>query len=391
MAGTKSSAKWPMVKLGEFYRKTKSVDPRKYPDQPFVLYSVPAFDENEPKRLVGSEIGSSKTILENGDVLLSKIVPHIRRSWVVGSHEGQVVGSSEWIVFNDERFDARFLQHFLISDIFHAKLMTTVAGVGGSLSRARPSSVALIPIPLPPLDEQRRIADILDVSQDLCRKAEHQLLNLNGLLASYFAGVFSNVVKSQPLGEMLRAKPEYGIGAPSTEFDQTIGRYIRITDITEQGLLRSDSVRSPDFSEKTYPQAKIVNDGDLLVARTGATVGKSYLHRTESSNPFWYAGYLIRFRIDPAIVQPEIVYDFMHTPAYWAWVEARKRTVAQPNINAQIYSKELKIPVPEKGVADKYLEVRKLVTGQIEVAKERLFKLNELHKSLSIRAFQGEL
>ncbi|MFN9989982.1 MAG: restriction endonuclease subunit S, partial [Cyanobacteriota bacterium] len=120
------------------------------------------------ERASGSEIGSTKQLVQPGDVLLSKIVPHIRRAWVVGpAVNGRQIASSEWIVFRGHHSDPRYLRHFFLSDGFHRQFMQTVSGVGGSLLRARPKYVAKIKTPLPPLEEQRRIAAILDKAIEL--------------------------------------------------------------------------------------------------------------------------------------------------------------------------------------------------------------------------------
>ena len=67
--------------------KTGSVDPSKVPEEVFDLYSIPAFDRGEPEIVAGKQIGSAKQVVKPGDVLLSKIVPHIRRTWVVWSRD----------------------------------------------------------------------------------------------------------------------------------------------------------------------------------------------------------------------------------------------------------------------------------------------------------------
>ena len=61
----------------------RSLDPRNSPNEKFELYSIPAYDKREPEQVLGNEVGSSKKIVEPGDLLLSRIVPHIRRAWVV--------------------------------------------------------------------------------------------------------------------------------------------------------------------------------------------------------------------------------------------------------------------------------------------------------------------
>ena len=122
--------------LGEIMAtRTGTVDPSQYPDEMFDLYSIPAFDKGEPDVLLGQDIGSAKQVVQPGDVLLSKIVPHIRRSWVVGRNRGRrLIASGEWIVFRSGSFHASYLRHVLTSDRFHGQFMGTVAGVGLGLA-----------------------------------------------------------------------------------------------------------------------------------------------------------------------------------------------------------------------------------------------------------------
>ncbi|MFC3631989.1 hypothetical protein ACFOM8_21450, partial [Paracoccus angustae] len=102
---------------------------------------------------------SAKKGVQPNDVLLSRIVPHIRRTWVVAPSRNaeRQIASGEWIVFRGDDFVPEYLARVLISDFFHAQFMQTVTGVGGSLSRANPKAVAEIRIPLPRLEVQREI------------------------------------------------------------------------------------------------------------------------------------------------------------------------------------------------------------------------------------------
>ncbi|KHE90686.1 MAG: DNA-methyltransferase [Candidatus Scalindua brodae] len=137
----------------------KSFDPRTKPEDKYELWSIPAFDQGSPEVIYGSEIGSAKKVVIPRDVLLSRIVPHIRRSWVVEEDDSNIlkIASTEWIVFNSDNVNPGFLQRILISDPFHSQFMLTVTGVGGSLSRANPKAVGEILIPLPPLSIQEEI------------------------------------------------------------------------------------------------------------------------------------------------------------------------------------------------------------------------------------------
>lgn len=168
--------------------KQTSIDPKKQPAASFALYSIPGYDAGSPEICEGAKIGSTKKCLEPGDVVLSRIIPHIRRAWVVGDHDvDHIVGSSEWIVFRSPKFHGPYLRHILTADHFHAQFMNTVAGVGGSLVRARPKAAAEIEIPLPPLDEQRRIAGILDAADALRRRRREALALLDTLPGAIFA------------------------------------------------------------------------------------------------------------------------------------------------------------------------------------------------------------
>ena len=151
---------YELVPIGRFLRpNVKSIDPRKMPDEVFELWSIPAYDVGKPDLVRGGDIGSSKKAVYPNDVLLSRIIPHIRRAWVVkkNSNNQCQIASTEWIVFSSNELIPEFLRHVIVSDPFHVRFMQTITGVGGSLSRANTSAVADIQIPLPPLEVQKEI------------------------------------------------------------------------------------------------------------------------------------------------------------------------------------------------------------------------------------------
>ena len=110
---------------------------------------------------------------------------------MVGPSNGaRQIASSEWIVFRNPHVDPKYLRHFFLSDLFHAQFMQTVAGVGGSLLRARPENVGAISLPLPPLDEKRRIAAILNQADELRRKRREAMDRLAVLGQAIFSSNF---------------------------------------------------------------------------------------------------------------------------------------------------------------------------------------------------------
>ena len=382
------------VPLGELMPpKKQTLDPRKSPDKEFELFSIPAFDEGAPEVVSGKHVGSSKQILESGDVLLSKIVPHIRRAWVVepGS-DRPTIGSSEWIIFRSDRFDPAYLRHVLVSDRFHHAFMKTVAGVGGSLLRARPSYVAEIKVLLPSIKEQRRIAAVLDAADALRTKRREALAKLDSLTQAVFADMFMGPQSASrwpivTLGEVCKAKGEYGANVPSREFDSSRPRYLRITDIRDDGSLIEEAV-APGGQENDW-KSKFLRPGDIVFARSGATVGKTFLAR-EDSDPLVFAGYLIRFVPDQQRIMPEYLYQFTRTGKYHAWVEKAATTVAQPNINAKRYG-QLEMPLPPLDEQRRFSSAVQEIRRSSQTLKVQADLLDTLFSSLQQRAFRGEL
>jgi type I restriction enzyme S subunit len=110
----------------------------------------------------------------------------------------------------------------LLGNTFHQEFMRTVAGVGGSLLRARPSQVAQIQIPVPPLDEQRRIAAILDKADVLRAKRRAAIVKLDSLTQSIFLDMFGNPVtnpKSWPSKSLTEVCDTFSGGTPSKADD----------------------------------------------------------------------------------------------------------------------------------------------------------------------------
>ncbi|AST97083.1 restriction endonuclease subunit S [Shouchella clausii] len=141
--------------------KKRSIKPNEFDNEVFELYSVPSYPQGNPELVKGEEIGSNKQIVSNGDVLLCKINPRINRVWMVNSGEEQYrkIASTEWIVIKNANVHSDYLLMYFKSPYFRKLLTSNVTGVGGSLTRARPKEIENYTLPLPPLNEQKRIAD----------------------------------------------------------------------------------------------------------------------------------------------------------------------------------------------------------------------------------------
>ena len=153
------------------------------------------------------------------------------------------------------------------------------------------------------------------------------------------------------LGAITLGSPQYGSGASKVPFDGKV-RYVRITDLTNRGELKSEDPVSPS----TIEQDCFLETGDLLIARSGS-VGRTYFHR-DLHGTYQYAGYLIRFRIDPAKALPDFVFHVTQSDPWREWIFSNSKTGTLTNINAKQYS-SFRFPLPP-------MEVQKEILAEIE-------------------------
>lgn len=349
---------WPMVEAGELMaRRSGSVDPSKFPDERFELHSIPAFDAGKPDVILGRYIGSSKQIVQPDDVMISKIVPHIRRASVVGASSGlRQIGSGEWIVFRSDRIYSHYLRHFLTSDDFNVQFMSTVSGVGGSLLRARPAEVAKIKVPLPPLPEQRRIAAILDKADALRAKRRLAIAKLDQLLQSVFLEMFGDPVtnpKGWPtklLSDLCDKQDRVNYGVVQPGDDHPEGKpFIRVGDM-EGGLLSTAKLKhiAPEI-EAAYSRSRLKGN-ELLVSCVGS-IGVVAEVPPEAIG-FNIARAITRVPLATPEYRP-FVRELLRTAAVQRYFEEKTRTVSQPTLNVE-FVKDTPVIQPRPDLIEKF-------------------------------------
>ena len=152
-----------------------------------------------------------------------------------------------------------------------------------------------------------------------------------------------NAWEQRKLGE-LASSFEYGLNAAAKEYDGE-NKYIRITDIDDNTHeFLTDNLTSPDI-ELTGADNYKLTEGDILFARTGASVGKSYIYKN-SDGLVYYAGFLIRARIKEEY-DTEFVFQNTLTDRYNKYIAVTSQRSGQPGVNAQEYA-EFEIKVPKK-------------------------------------------
>jgi type I restriction enzyme, S subunit len=405
---------WAESRFGEINEFLSStLDPSKFKDENFELYSVPTFPTGEPEYLPGASIGSSKQIVAPQDVLVCKINPRINRVWAVADTGAlRQIASSEWIVIRAPELDHRFLRYFFSSPSFRELIGEGVTGVGGSLTRAQPKRVATFVVPLAPLNEQRRIADKLDAvlaRLDACRERLDRVPTIlkrfrQSVLAAATSGKLTEdwrVERGRELdwkvasvGEVIE-KIEAGLNVKCDE---------RPPVASERGLVKISAVTWGTYNDdesKTLPNDKSVPEttriglGDFLISRANTLelVGACVIV-DRVSRPVYLSDKILR------LVMPEadklwLLYVLrsdtgrQQIESLASGNQLSMRNLSQANLRT------IEVPMPEEDERDEVCErVRRLLSAadQIEVRHQVASgHVDRLAPSILAKAFRGEL
>ena len=197
-------------------------------------------------------------------------------------------------------------------------------------------------------------------------------------------GIIPNDWNVTPLGQQLRRIPTYGINAPAIPFDFRFPTYLRITDITDDGRFDEASKASVSHSASA---SYLLEPGDLVFARTGASVGKSYLYN-QSDGELVFAGFLIRVSPDTKRLVPEFLKFYIQSKTYWNWIKTNSMRSGQPGINGREYA-SLPIPLPptlaeQEAIAEALSDADALIEALEQLlAKKRQVKQGAMQELLT--------
>ena len=187
-------------------------------------------------------------------------------------------------------------------------------------------------------------------------------------------------VKKIPLGELCLEEPCYGTSASAIErTDDKQPKYIRITDYDDFGIEENHEYMTAEF----YSSKHLLQPNDILFARTGGTVGKTYFYDGKIGDAV-FAGYCIRFRFDESKVIPKFVYWYTKTNAYEKWVNGIQRPSGQPNINKEEY-KSFEIILPSITIQQKIVEQ---MDASFLSWKDKSYKVDDILSSMSSFLFE---
>ena len=215
-----------------------------------------------------------------------------------------------------------------------------------------------------------------------CHSTNNYQLQRKCIRAGVLPWLFCFSWEQRKLGD-LSSSFEYGLNAAAKEYDGE-NKYIRITDIDDDSreFVRTN-LTSPDIDLSNAENYRL-SEGDILFARTGASVGKSYIYRV-SDGLVYFAGFLIKARIKN-IFNPEFVFQNTLKTDYGKFIKVTSMRSGQPGVNAQEYA-QYEIMVPSKLEQDKISSYLKKLDNLITLHQRKLEKLKNIKKSMLEKMF----
>ena len=278
---------------------------------------------------------SPEIMLENGDIVIVKTAS-IGKCAVVKNLPHEATLNPQFVVLKQLVGVPDFICYYLRSSIAQNTLKQMAGGV--AIPTLSQKKLGMMIVPTPSQEEQQSIVDYLDAAfakiDAMKANAENALNEAKALFQAELKEMLEPKEgwEEKTLKDVSVIYGNYGLSVPSTEFNGV--RYLRITDITEWGDLNDEKVSAKLDEEK---KQELLEEGDILFARTGATVGKTLMYK-EAFGKCLFAGYLIRYRVNKEIVLPKFVFYITHSDNYYKWVLENQKAAAQPNISAKLYN-----------------------------------------------------
>lgn len=334
---------------------------------------------------------------KKGDVLFGR-----RRAYLKKAAQADFDGicSGDITVFRPKKELSSALLPFIVNnDKFFDYAVKHSAG--GLSPRVKFKDLANYEFLLPPKAEQARLAELLwamdeviENEKGVLEKLEnaysvvinqtmiHGNYQVGGNIIQTKCGLLDSRIKLFSLKDCLLEKPTYGANAPSKAYEIDTPRYIRITDIDDEGnLIKEDFVSIDSDDYENY----ILKHNDFLFARTGNTVGKTLLYDSQMGESV-YAGYLIRFRLNQKFLLPKFLFYFTKSLKYESFKRKMTKVGAQPNINSEEYQLMIIPGLPiemQENIVDK-LDSMKLRNNLL---KSKISSSQSLQKSLINQIF----
>ena len=328
-----------------------------------------------------------KKVLKNDFVINSR--SDRKGSSGLSQYDGSVSLINIVLKIRNDNF--KFIHYLLKSIPYQEEFYRNGKGIVADLWSTNFQSMSSIFLPIPPISEQIQIANYLDWKINeidrliLIEKKQIKELNHHKkLLISY---EYSKQNKKRRIKTLLAEQLLYGINETGKENGNI--RFVRITDIDTLGNLKNENILYLNKCDKKF----LLIEDDILFARSGATVGKTYLQKKETSD-MAFAGYLIRARINKNLINPKYVYYYFQSQEYEIWKESIFIQSTIQNISAERFA-NLEIPFADKLEQNIIIKRVKNIIAKTEkilnLLNKKISNLQALKQSLIAEVVTGKI
>ena len=413
------SKAYPMMRIGEFLKRNKTAvtiqDGVKYKRITIKVRNGGVVPRDE---VMGENIGTKKQFLvSEGQFILSKIDARNGAMGIIPAELNGAVVTQDFLPYDIDTTKVN-PQYFVLVCTTKQFVEFCQSCSSGTTNRQRVDEAQFlnIKVPVPSLAEQNKLVEeynttiaralILDnkiislksaIDEYICTTLGYNYIDTDSnqtkrLLSMYHYknlgrwdifnldyAVQSDIYDTIPLKDIIIGKPKYGASYKTIHKVSDI-RYIRITDINEDGTLNEDIV-----SADGYDSQYLLQNNDFLIARSGNTVGKTFLYN-DSVGKAIYAGYLIKFDLDTNKVNPKYLLYYTKSSIYKKWINSNMRVSAQPNINSEQYLFS-PIILPD-------IEMQNSIVKYIDSIVDEIAKLTEsskTNKAIALTNFETQI
>ena len=399
------------VRLGSLYEvnpKNKADDELDAAFIPMEKISAGMLSEYSYETQEWCKAKKGHTQFADGDVAFAKISPCFenRKSMMLNNLPNSIGGgTTELIILRNASIDQKYTFWTVSDERFIRGGVQTYSGTVGQ-QRINMDYVRSYPIPLPPISEQQRIVERIEELFAKLDEAKERLQEV----ADSFAVRKAAILHKAFTGELTKQwRRENGVSDESWEesnfgkftvsqygytekahWEKVGPKFLRITDIQDNKVNWEEVPWCPidEAGMKQYA----VQIGDIMIARTGATTGKSYLICDDVEAVF--ASFLIRLKVVDKNLDYNYLYGYMQSEDYWRQITDFSSGIAQPGVNANKL-KQIKFKCPS---LPEQHEIVRLIDDLLareraaqQAAEQALASIDLMKKSILARAFRGEL
>lgn len=383
--------RWPRARLGDVVTiERETVTPEEIDGHELYVGLENVTSNGEFERVVTageSALKSNKFIFDDGHILYGKLRPYLAK--IAAPDFGGICSTDILPIRPDVRLDRRYLLHYLRTPTMVAH--ATSNSVGINLPRLSPRALESFGMPLPPIEEQRQIAALLDAAEELRAKRRRALSKLDLLTQVVFHDMFgSGVIELQSLGDLGEVQGGLQVSAKREGHPIEVP-YLRVANVYRGGLDLS-VIKTLQVTERELSRARL-EEGDLLIVEGHGN--KDEIGRVGvwdgSIDPCVHQNHLIRVRCDRRRLLPRFAEAFMNSQIGRRALLHAANTTSGLNTISTSDVRSVAVPVPALSDQRRFVEVANRVDQHRATLTKSAAALDTLFASLQQRAFRGEL